>query len=320
MHSASSGTVKTTQSGQSDSTVSSRNPGQRRTGGRRRSVKQSSQGPGVGSTQAVGRDADLVADVHRAGVEVELERVGDAGQPADEPRVPADVRRHRLVGVDLEPAGQGIRRQGEALDGTTGERPVGAELGLDRRLVDHPPGSIQDGPVDRVRRHRPWQLDRPTLERERRVPDPPGIRGHRERTPGDRPVALGLEQLPTIDDERGDPAPDREIDRQRDTGGRKVEGGGRRSPDRPASRPSSCRRPRRPPACQRRPLGDELVDRRGRPEDLLVDPDDDPADRLSDRLPFLLRGHVPQSSGGWYLGRGSIRAVEGMWACRRTSS
>jgi hypothetical protein len=35
-------------------------------------------------------------------------------------------------------------------------------------------------------------------------------------------------------------------------------------------------------------FGDELVDGRSRSEDLLVEPDEDPADRLTDRRGFLL--------------------------------
>ena len=222
--------------------VSSRNPGQRRTGGRRRSVKQSSHGPGGGGTSSPVGDPGGVTQVHRAGLDVEFQLDRSyAGMRRTEPRMPADRGGHRLVGVELHPAGQAVGGQLEALDDRARERPVRPEVDRDRRGVDGLPGAIEDRPVDGVRRQRRGEAqDRPT-ERELGIADPAGVRRHRERAPVARPIAGRLEQLATIDHER------------RDRGRRRP---GRRRPRRPAPRGADgLDRGHRRAAARREPTG-----------------------------------------------------------------
>ena len=266
--------------------VSSRNPGQRRTGGRRRSVKQSSQGP------AVGRPADpWRSRPHRERTSLrprsQLELAVDAGRTPQEVRMPADRGRHRLLAVHLQPNGQMIRAELEALDGPARERPVRTEIGRDRVVADQPPTALVDRPVDRVWRQARAQGVGRAGERERRVADAARERRHRERPPGDRAVAVGLEELAAIDRQRREATAGDEVDDRADAGRRELQqlrigcGVGQADGQRPTA--GGCRR------AEWGALGDQLVDRRRRPEDLLVEADDDPADALADRLALLLR-------------------------------
>ena len=109
---------RSTQAGQSDSTVSSRKPGQRTTGGRRRSMKQSSHGPGPRHDPSrPWRSRRRRGRTSRRRRRLELQLAVDAVEPPEEVRVPADRGGHRLVGVELEPACQVVRSELEPLDG-----------------------------------------------------------------------------------------------------------------------------------------------------------------------------------------------------------
>ena len=145
------------------------------------------------------------------------------------------------------------------------------------------------------------QLDRELVvlapEREAPVSHPAGERGHREGAPRHAIDALCHQELSTVDDERGQPATADQIhdgvgprcvqvelvrDHTRLTDDVRV------IAERNGQRPAALGGNRREPLA----LGDELLGRRRRPEDLLVEPGNDRADRLTRCLPLPL-GHQP---------------------------
>ena len=204
--------------------------------------------------------------------------------------MPADRGRHRLLGVKLQAAGQRPVGRARTLDGAATERPVRPEVDADRRLADDVPSALEDRAVDGVRWHPDRQPVLDAVECQESVAHPPGERHHRERAPCERPVAAGLEELTTIDHERRQPPAGNEVDDSRDAGRRQLESLGPGAVLGQADRqpPATGRSGRR----ERGALGHQFVHRRGRPKDLLIEPDQDPADRRSETGSLLLR-HPP---------------------------
>ena len=293
------GRCRSTQSGQSDSMVSSRNPGQRRTGGRRRSVKQSSHGPGGGGTSSAvaipAASRRYIAPASTSSSQLTRSYPGCAARTTGATRSRRASARRRGA-----PAGRsGCRRSARS----AGRPPPRTASPARARSTIVVASTTCQGRSRTV----PWMAcggivagsaqDRPT-ERELGIADPAGVRRHRVRAPVARPIMGRLEQLATIDHERRDaPARDQihhDLDAWRREaqrvwiGGRRIVrrcAGGRRI----AGQPDRHRPPARAAATgASRPLGHHLVDRRRRAEDLLVEPDEHPADGLADRLGLLL--------------------------------
>ncbi len=182
-----------------------------------------------------------------------------------------------------------------------GERPVRAEVRRDRAVADDPPATVEHGPMDGVRRQgRPAARDRRPSKVNAAVADPAGVRRHRERAPLDR------RRRPSV---RSSSCPSIRSDAIAATGARSmttstpgaVEVAGVRASASSGRRIAGHPHRHRPAAGrgdgrERLALGDQLVDRRRRPEDLLVEPDDDPADRLPERRFFFLVAFLVSSA------------------------
>ena len=208
--------------------------------------------------------------------------------------MPADRGGHRLVAVDLQPERSGDPGRGRSA-GRPSRRRASPDPDRSRSCPRRPAARVGRGPsrgsragqarAQRVRRAR---------EGERGVADAAGERGHRERSPRDRAIApvLMSSRPSTANEARRPPATRSTTARTPgavsssrsgscvgvgQTDGQRATAGGR-------------------PGAEWGALGDQLVDRRRGPEDLLVEADDDPADALPDRLALLLR-HPGQSTG-----------------------